>query len=177
MSEYKIAGSTDPVTTEAGNLTEGIGFPLRPVDTGGAAGTSPVYGALYWSTPAATTDINGVAAKAAGTTTSQELSDFTMPADNRLTYTGTDTQVFECHAALSVSTSQATTMTMYLYKNGVAVAGSEIDRKTSSNDVGAAVVSSLIELATDDYIELWVECSGTQSVTIQHRTLIATVVA
>ncbi len=34
-NEFKILGSEDPITTSLGNMTQGIGFPLRPVEPSG----------------------------------------------------------------------------------------------------------------------------------------------
>lgn len=44
MPDFKLLGdTTNPVVTEAGNMLQGIGFPLRPVD-GTPPNVNPMYG-------------------------------------------------------------------------------------------------------------------------------------
>ena len=42
MADYKILGGTDPTTNVLGRITEGLGFPLRPVDESASGGTVTV---------------------------------------------------------------------------------------------------------------------------------------
>ena len=133
------------------------------------------YGGIYWSTPAATANVNGVAIKAAGTTTAMELGDFTMPANNRLTYTGADTRVFMAQFAGSVSKAAGSSSetTYYLYLNGSPITGSLVGRTLSSSAEGAFAVSAVVELALNDYVELWLEVDSEDDLTIQNGVLSA----
>lgn len=125
------------------------------------------YGSYYFSTPAATTLSADTWAKAAGTTTAIANENFTHVASNRLRYDGTPTLYFYIACALDMSTaSGADTVSMSIYKNGLIVAASELSRKVSNNDVGAAALAVPVQLATDDYIEVWLKTLGGDNLTI-----------
>jgi len=96
-------------------------------------------------------------------------------ASNKLTYTGTATRVFQIAATLSASAASADTLTFFLYKNGALITGAEIDRKVSNNDIGAVAVSALVSLATNDYVEVWVESLGVANITLDYGQVIARV--
>ena len=42
MADFKLLGGTDPVTSELGSMSQGIGYPLRVVDESAAGGTVTV---------------------------------------------------------------------------------------------------------------------------------------
>lgn len=135
---------------------------------------SMAFGGMYISSSATTTLTAATPAKAAGTTSSMGLNSFSH-ASNKLTYTGTVTRTFNIVAALSVSAASAETMTFFIYKNGAPITGAEIDRKASNNDIGAVVVSALVSLATNDYIEVWLESLGGADLTLDYGQVIARV--
>ena len=139
------------------------------------ADVSMAYGGMYFSSSATTTLSAITPAKAAGTTSSMGLNGFSHTS-NRLTYTGTATRTFEVLATLSAHTvSGAETLTFFLYKNGTLITGAEIDRKVSNNDIGAVAVSALVSLATNDYVEVWVESLTGDDVIIDYGQVIARV--
>ena len=139
------------------------------------ADVSLTYGGCYISSSATTTLAAATPAKAAGTTTSMGLNGFSH-SSNKLTYTGTATRVFSVHCAVSASTiSGAETVNFYIHKNDSLVTGSQIQRKVSNNDVGAAACNALVSLATNDYVELWVSSLGGDDVVIEFGTMIAKV--
>jgi hypothetical protein len=141
------------------------------------ANAALTYGSLYFSSSAQTTLSAATPAKAAGTTAGMENSGFTASTTNRLTYDGAVTRVFHVEACLSVGTGVgAETMTFFIYKNGSIVTGAEIDRKVTTNDVGACAVACLVSLASTDYVEVWVETLGGDNMTVEYGTLIAKVV-
>lgn len=121
----------------------------------------PGLGTIYISTPTETT----VAAantplKAAGTTTLLATAqNFTMPANNRLTYTGTPDVL--ANVSISISMTAAANnkvVTMYVAENGTPVAASAVERKVGTGaDVGALSVQYALTLSTNDYVELFVE--------------------
>ena len=117
------------------------------------------YGSAYFSgTPVETTLVADTPAKAAGDTTAMQLSGFTMPAHNRLTYTDATTRVFSVTFAGSMFKGSGTgsDVTMYLYKNGSVIPGGWIDRRVPGSDTGAFAVTAQVSLDQDDYVELWV---------------------
>lgn len=135
------------------------------------------YGSLYFSSSSATTLSAATPAKAAGTTAEMLSQDFTASTSNRLTYDGTTTLNFKVSASLSASSvAGAETLDFYIYKNGTVVTGSQIQRKVSNNDVGAVSLECIVSLATDDYVEIWVESLGGDNVVIDYGCVTASLV-
>lgn len=85
----------------------------------------------------------------------------------RITYTGVPTRTFIGIGSFSVSTSTPdTTVTIVLYKNGVEVPGTRLERKLStSGDIGAITGNAIVEMSTNDYFEVWAFASKTTNVT------------
>lgn len=134
---------------------------------------------MYWSTPAATTTSDtGTYYKAAGTTTLQTSPaavNFTMPANNRLTYTGTPTRLFlvQFHGT-QVAQSGSVVVHWRIAKGGTTIAASEISRKQGANatDVGAFAIGTIVSLATNEYVEVWLRnATSTTTVTVQAGNL------
>jgi len=116
-------------------------------------------GTIYISTkvltpiPVANTPVKGL-----GTTTTANLFRFdTDGASNRLRYVGTKTKIFNISASLSLtSTTNNQVLSIYFAKNGTVLNSTRIQRKIGTGaDVGAVSISGTVELATGDYIELW----------------------
>lgn len=135
-------------------------------------------GELWFSTPAATTiTVKSTYYKAAGTTTLETTpaaADFTMPSDNRLTYSGTDTRKFWVSFTFSAKCGGTNQLLGFALAQGGTVADkTKIQRQVSTGaDEGAGAVHGLFELATNGYIELWVTNeTSTNTVTIQHGDL------
>ena len=128
------------------------------------ANAALTYGGFYFSTPASTTLSAATPAKAAGTTTALPVNGFTHTASNKITYDGATTRTFMVQASVCFTTATAAPETcfIYLYKDGSLIPGADIERKVSTNDVGAALVT----LATDEYVELYVETTGGDNLTI-----------
>jgi hypothetical protein len=135
------------------------------------------YGGLYISASAATTP-GGTATplKALGTTTATNLRNFTMPANNRLMYTGTPS--IHTHGVISFTSSTASankTLSYYVYHyddsagSGAVIAHSQMKRRHSNTDVGTGALHFDVMLDTNDYIELWVaNDTDTTNFTIDH---------
>ena len=123
-------------------------------------GTGHSHGGMYVSTAVETViSVQSTPTKALGTTTvSAYLEDFEMSANNRLTYLGRQTSHFHVAVALSMTSAaniQVTSMT--IGKNGTSLPETEIQRKIGTGtDVGAVAVVGLVELAKDDYLEMFV---------------------
>ena len=135
-------------------------------------------GALSMTTPASVTVGAGVDAVAGGTTTlSADSNLFDMPANSRLRYTGTPTIKVVVSAALSITTDTNNIVTaMSIGKNGTIVSPSIISRKIGTGaDVGAISLSWLVELATNDFVELFMshDSGGNVGMTVEKLSLVA----
>ena len=140
------------------------------------ANVAMAFGSLYFSSAASTTLGAATPAKAAGTTAEMVSNGFTASASNRLTYTGTTTLYFkvECTASMQTSGSGSSLVSLLLYKNAAAITGAEIQRAVSTTaDIGAGAVSAIVQLATNDYVELWVESDDGDDVQIDFGVLSA----
>jgi len=125
------------------------------------------YGAAYMTTNAATTTTittAGTYYKIGGTTTAGILNNFTMPANNRLTYTGQETQDFLISLDLGGVYALNNTLqsaTVRIAKNGTPDAAFQT-LWTDDNGVTYKMVATLqgiVSLAKDDYVEAWMTYS------------------
>jgi hypothetical protein len=140
------------------------------------------YAEMYMVTPTATGTItSGTPLKIAGTVVAgDKSSDFTIAdttTGGTVTYTGSTTTLFNVQVQMAMTTSASNiVVTMWIYKNGVAEAGSEMQRKVGTgSDVGAAAFGSLVSLATNDDIEIYVDIdSGTSTLTAECLTVVLT---
>lgn len=137
----------------------------------------PRFGGLYLTSASATViGSSGTMVKAAGTTTSTVLNDFTMPTDNRLQYNG----VADVHAHIAASCSftssvSNTVAALGILKNGTLLPSSRIERKLGTgSDVGAVALHTDAMLTNGDYLELAVELvTATGNVTVSLGYLFA----
>lgn len=135
-------------------------------------GRSKAIGAIYFATPAATSNEANVAIKCAGTTAAQEAAFLvTQATTNRLTYTGNRTRTFMVTATVSLSAAAATNGKLHIYKDGALVTGATIRRVLPISDVGAMALHCLASLATNSYVELWCETDDGDDITIQNGIL------
>ncbi len=93
------------------------------------------------------------------TVVSGAVRDVDMPANNRLRYTGAPTRFHKVTAALSViSAASSKVFGFYIAKNGTVDTASLIRRKQgTSSDVGALALEFHVQLALNDYIEVFIE--------------------
>lgn len=131
-------------------------------DAGNDYNLSDQFGGGFYVSTAAETSISTVntPVKAAGTTTTTQLDNFdTNSLDNRLRYTGSITRSFQVVCSVSMTTASNNKVTaIYIAKNGSVETASEIQRLVGTgSDVGALATSTYLTLATNDYVELWVE--------------------
>jgi hypothetical protein len=132
------------------------------------------HGTMYFSTPATTTLAAATPAKASGTTTSQSLAGFTMPANNRLTYTGTATRHFHVgvNAGVTKAGGGATVGTMSIAKNGTVETGSKVTVTVqNTSDKQHMSTTWALDLATNDYIEVFLESDTGDDITIETSTV------
>jgi len=143
-----------------------------------AANSNPtgVQASLYMVSNVVTTSILVADdfVKAEGVTTSTILNNFTMPLNNRLLYTGIDNITSLVHANISsAGTLSNRTFGMAIYKNGVQVLSPNYI-KTPANTLGNFTVIVPVEFVTNDYIEIFVTCSNTSTITVQNINLSVT---
>ena len=136
------------------------------------------YGCFYVSTPAETS-ISGATTptKAAGTTTEIASNGFSHTS-NRLTYSGTATLKFYVQGNVSATKAAGTSADIRyaIAKNGTIVTGLSVSRNTSSTAEGAMAFGGIVTMATDDYVEIWVEnLTNSDNLTIQEGSLTVTV--
>ena len=115
-------------------------------------------GNIYISTSASTSfSAVNTATKIAGTTTSASLFRVTSPSNNRLTYTGTKTRRFAVICSLStIASGNNKNLTFYITKNGTVLPESAQFLKFSAQvDRGSVTLSCTVQLAPNDYIEVW----------------------
>ena len=135
------------------------------------------FGSFYVSSPAGTSITQaGTYVKAAGTTTANNLSSFTMPASNRLTYTGTATRHFHIATHLSFTSSTGNRVI------GVqlAVDGTALPNSTHTVKIGTGSDTQAMSLhwdammSSNQYIELFItDTQGTNTITLSTGYLFA----
>ena len=117
-------------------------------------------GNIYITTPIANPiAFANVPEKISGTTTAVNLFRMTAPVSNRLVYTGTKTRYFSAIASVSISSAASSkNFSFYIAKNGVVLPESKQTlRMSSSTDKGSLTISCNVELAPNDYVEVFVE--------------------
>ena len=138
------------------------------------------YGSLYFSSPAITTLAAATPTKASGTTTAHELGDFTH-ANNRLTFTQPVTRDFVVVSSVQLQkqANSAADVTLHLAKNGTPVASIKRQHTIAPHIVldedGNAFfddtpfflsMNGTVELAQNDYLELFVETDTGDDLTV-----------
>lgn len=107
--------------------------------------------------------------KVAGTTTNSSITNKFTHSNNRLTYTGALTRVFEVSAIMTVTSTANNEIGLYIAKNGTVITESETYLTANAGgkfENGA--IQCLTELATNDYIEIFVEnATGANNITVE----------
>lgn len=141
------------------------------VDKDGVLVASFAQAGLYFSTPAATVLAADTPALAAGTTTVQgaAASLFAVDAAGRLTYTAEATRSFELNASITLTKAAGTptVATAYLYKDGAAITGLEIDVDIDDGETVTLTLTGTTTLAQNEYVELWVSTVNGDDLTVQ----------
>jgi hypothetical protein len=135
-----------------------------------------VRGQVYMQSNATATVIASTATPVlvAGTWTVDLSTNATCTTAGRITYTGTTTQVLTINAALSLDPAGGSNQNLqvYLYKNGSAIAGSRIESKVNTNEHAAVPLVYQISMATNDFIEIYVQNStATNNITVSRAVL------
>ena len=112
----------------------------------------------YISSSAATTiSIAGTAVLIAGTYTSVEDKRFTVSTAGRLTYDGIEDIDVSVTVVLNAEmvSGGSKTCSFYLAKNGSTIASTQMQNDLSNSVTSVTSVQGLVELSTDDYIEVF----------------------
>ena len=112
--------------------------------------------------------------KAAGTTTSNSVTQKFTNTDNRATYNGAISRFFKCTATLSVESGNNQQIGVYIAKNGSVIGSTEVYGTTSGNGRAENIVAQgLFELQENDYVEVWVEnATSSTDITVTDLNLI-----
>lgn len=115
-----------------------------------------------------------VAEKVLGTTTNATVTQKFTHTDNRATYVGSVTRFFKVLATLSVESGNNNQIGCYIFKNGIELTESEVYGTTNGSGRAENVaIQTLVELTTNDYIEIYVENStSTQNITVTDLNVI-----
>jgi len=120
----------------------------------------PRYGTVHMQGNSNPTVISATSTptKVVGTFTTDIVSQFLGNNNGRLTYTGTSTIVLRVNATVSFqsATSPNQDVSIYLAKNGAAIAGTKIIRQVDTSGGANAGTFFNISFSTNDYVELFV---------------------
>lgn len=127
---------------------------------------SAEIGQMYFTNNATENPIatQGVFEKIEGTTTASAENEKFSHTNNRLTYTGGITREFVVTASCSANSvvTPAANITVRIAKNGVTLAESESQATTSSSGRNENFYcQTLVQLATNDYVELFIANNST----------------
>ena len=140
---------------------------------------SRVVGGYFLDTAAETTIATvNTPVKVAGTTAALSLNErIVASTSNRLTYTGAEPSVVLATWNALVDTGNNVLLTFYVYKNGTKIdeTASSV-RAGSGSDERLAYLSAIVNVETNDYIELWVE-NNTNTTNVTCNTLTANVIS
>lgn len=130
----------------------------REDDTSAVGDVSSDFGVGSGATT--TLSNNTTPVKLAGATTSTNLFRFSRGSeDNRLQYLGNKKKFVKISGASSFQASSSSTVYIfYIYKNGAVVNQSKVYvSSNSSTDVLAVPFQTIVEMAPNDYVEVWVQ--------------------
>lgn len=113
----------------------------------------------YMHLNATATTITGVSvyAKVAGTTTQSYAKKFTL-SNNRATFTGGIAGTFRIVASIALTSGNNNDVDAAIAKNGTVLTETKMRATTSSGGrVESMVAAGIVDLTTNDYIEIWVD--------------------
>jgi len=117
------------------------------------------YFANYYMTNNATPTpvVVNVSTKALGTTTANPINEKFSHSNNRATYTGAITRVFEVEAWAALASNNNNVLRLYIAKNGTAITTSFGEATANAGGRAEGIVTaSVVELEQNDYIEVFV---------------------
>lgn len=114
--------------------------------------------------------------KVAGETEPSDLNERFDHSDNRLTYKGQAPVLVNAYSSFTVDSGNNVELTFFLAKNGSVVTKTKAILKVGvGNDQRTGFVGGILEMETDDYVELWAQNNdNTANFTCTSLTLTAT---
>ncbi len=137
----------------------------------GVASGFGAHGSYWVSTPAATDAMVDTPLKAAGTTTSGPIQDWTQSGTNRMTYNGLKALDFTISITVGMSREGGGGKllgSILLAEGGTPIPGARVDRQMSdSTDEGAFPLTFVVTASTNSFYEIWVASSLEKELTIE----------
>ena len=147
----------------------------RFVNSKGIENTAEI-GNYYMTANATATTIGAVdtPVKILGTTTANTINQKFTHTDNRLTYSGALIRDFQVTATASLTSGNNNVIGLYVAKNGVVIASSEMYSTTSSGGRAESITcQTILELNEDDYVEMYVEnTTSVTNITVEYLNVI-----
>jgi len=147
----------------------------RFVNSKGIENTAEI-GNYYMTANATATTIGAVdtPVKILGTTTANTINQKFTHTDNRLTYSGALIRDFQVTATSSLTSGNNNVIGLYVAKNGVVIASSEMYSTTSSGGRAESITcQTILELNEGDYVEMYVEnTTAATDITVEYLNVI-----
>lgn len=166
------AGTSSSASNEVGRIT-GTGNLIIP----GTSYSNNIHGCIAMQANGTGFTANATWTKVAGTTTLTSGNEFTMPSNNRLTYTGTTQASIKAIVSATVSWSYnsllANDIYFAIYKNGTTLS---YYLPYTSRALGGYQISAIeceVDFATNDYVEVWGYSTGGSTITAWGMSLTA----
>lgn len=144
--------------THVVGITEANSIAFFRDNTGIKNSFSAIHFYMHGNLTATTVASTAVWYKISGTTTLNAVNTqrFTMPTNNRATYTGIATRKFRVSAVTTLQDGNSVKLAIAIHKNGVIVADSEMAATTPGTGEPVNVSTfTILELSTNDYIEVF----------------------
>ncbi len=154
-----------------------VNCPGLPVESDNVASANIYYnggittGFVHQTTNGSEFNLNGNVTT--NSTSAVNLFRTTSPQNNRITYVGKKTRTFQINAALSIrgNSGVGDYYAFFIKKNGVTslIETNSLMRVNTTSDISSQAISGTVELAPNDYVEIWGQRligSGTTSITI-----------
>ncbi len=133
------------------------------------------YSIIYMSgNTTGTTVAAATFTKVAGITTSAFLNNFTMPVDNQLQYTGTDTinTIVNVNISASHDLLVANTIGVSIFKNGTTqILPANYSYQAVQNVSVSLAISVYVQLTTNDYVEVFVNSTNAATILVSDMSL------
>jgi hypothetical protein len=147
----------------------------RFVNSKGIENTAEI-GNYYMTANATTTTISAVdtPVKILGNTTANTINQKFTHTDNKLTYVGALIRDFQVTATASLTSGNNNVIGLYVAKNGVVIASSEMYSTTSSGGRAESITcQTILELNEGDYVEMYVEnTTAATNITVEYLNVI-----